>query len=224
MKKKSYKKGMSSFLSCTIIKYIVLILLSNSHLVSCSNGLHLEDRKCHERKILTNEQEPRSDCPHGENVHQIALTKNCSKYPSCNGEPLVYHCVKHVDVGSFIEICARRVRITGKCCTEYDEILGQIREDFSRPCSNCPFHYFSNEIYKECSTKLSKEETNEPGSVTYIYFFLLLAASSGFICLSLLWLVLKRKRFGSTTQGAEEVINNHVNISLIAQDNDCEEK
>lgn len=37
-------------------------------------------------------------------------------------------------------------------------------------------------------------------------------------------LVLKRKRFGSTTQGAEEVINNHVNISLIAQDNDCEEK
>lgn len=57
---------------------------------------------------------PKRGCPHGEDLHQRALTTNCSKYHSCNGEPLVYHCVKHVDGDRFIEICSEIVMIKGK--------------------------------------------------------------------------------------------------------------
>lgn len=74
----------------------------------------------------------------------------CNNKPSCNGEPLVYHCVRFNS--GFAEVCAPRQNITGYCCTMFDEGVGRVVEDFSRPCSNCSFKYPSDESvkYEQC--------------------------------------------------------------------------
>lgn len=42
---------------------------------------------------------------------QRSIEKRCTEYTPCKGEPLVYHCVKHID--KFVEVCAPAVTITG---------------------------------------------------------------------------------------------------------------
>lgn len=34
----------------------------------------------------------------------------------------------------------------GKCCALYDDGLGRVVEDYSRPCSECSFRYQSDDI------------------------------------------------------------------------------
>lgn len=77
-------------------------------------------------------------------------TTMCNNKPSCNGEPLVYHCVLYNS--GFAEVCAPRQNITGKCCTMFDEGVGRVVEDFDRPCSDCSFRYPSDESvkYEQC--------------------------------------------------------------------------
>lgn len=87
-------------------------------------------------------------------------TKMCSNQPSCNGEPLVYHCVLYNS--GFAEVCAPRYIITGHCCTMFDEGVGRVVEDFSRPCTNCSFKYPSDESvkYEQC-IKLQEQSSEE---------------------------------------------------------------
>lgn len=52
-------------------------------------------------------------CPHDDKSTQERLRKKgCDKYPTCLGEPLVYHCVRFKK--SLVEVCACRGNITGK--------------------------------------------------------------------------------------------------------------
>lgn len=94
-------------------------------------------------------------------------TTMCSNQPSCNGEPLVYHCVRY-KLG-FVEVCAPRYNITGYACTMFDEGVGRVVEDFSRPCSDCSFKYSSDESvkYEQCikpPEKLPEEIPSESES------------------------------------------------------------
>lgn len=83
----------------------------------------------------------------------------CSNKTPCNGEPLVYHCVLF-KLG-FAEVCAPRYNITGYCCTMFDEGVGRVVEDFSRPCSDCSFKYPSDQSvkYEQCITLPGKSES-----------------------------------------------------------------
>ncbi|XP_062598016.1 uncharacterized protein LOC134259446 isoform X2 [Saccostrea cucullata] len=46
----------------------------------------------------------------------------------------------------------REAIYTGKCCVQFNGGLGRIVEDYSVACSECPFHYYSNEsiTYPSC--------------------------------------------------------------------------
>lgn len=44
--------------------------------------------------------------------------------------------------------------LTGKCCTMYEDGIGQVIEDYKRECSECPFKYQSNDSIK-CKTTLN---------------------------------------------------------------------
>ena len=46
-----------------------------------------------------------------ERLRQRSIDKKCNENPPCQGEPLMYHCVKHNT--SFVEVCAPGVMITG---------------------------------------------------------------------------------------------------------------
>lgn len=36
----------------------------------------------------------------------------------------------------------------GHCCTQFDEGVGRVIEDYSTSCSECPFKYHSNDSSK----------------------------------------------------------------------------
>lgn len=95
---------------------------------------------------------------------------NCSSFPQCKGQGLFYHCVKFED--GLAEVCAPRSVITGECCALYDEGLGRVIEDYSRPCSDCPFQYSSDAFLKDLpcvittETELPKQPPKETTTVT----------------------------------------------------------
>lgn len=91
---------------------------------------------------------------------------NCSRFPQCNGHGLFYHCVKFEDKPA--EVCAPRSVITGECCALYDEGLGRVIEDYSRPCSNCPFQYLSDAYLKDsaCVITTENELSKQPSKET----------------------------------------------------------
>ncbi|XP_062601011.1 uncharacterized protein LOC134262654 [Saccostrea cucullata] len=71
-------------------------------------------------------------------------------HDSCSKDSLVYHCLRSRN--KLIEVCAPRNFITGNCCVQFNEGLGCIVEDYSVACTECPFHYYSNEsiTYPSC--------------------------------------------------------------------------
>lgn len=90
-------------------------------------------------------------CPDTEQLRlKQSLKKKCDIFPACNGEPLVYHCVRNKE--RLAEVCAPRHVITGKCCALYDDGLGRVVEDYNRPCSECSFRYQSDDAlnYPKC--------------------------------------------------------------------------
>ena len=55
-------------------------------------------------------------CRNNNETHQeISRKKMCHNLPKCNGETLVYHCVKHRK--SWIQVCAPEGYITGNSNT-----------------------------------------------------------------------------------------------------------
>lgn len=54
-------------------------------------------------------------CPeHHSVIIQRSQMKNCSKYPMCHEEQLIYHCFGYNE--SFVEVCTPINRIVGKKC------------------------------------------------------------------------------------------------------------
>lgn len=94
-------------------------------------------------------------------LQRSSYEKMCNHLPQCRGEQLVYHCTRYKE--GFAEVCAPQYNITGYCCTVFDDGVGRVVEDFSRPCSECLFKYPSNDSvkYKQCISPLQKtlEET-----------------------------------------------------------------
>ncbi|XP_078316088.1 uncharacterized protein LOC144620147 isoform X2 [Crassostrea virginica] len=91
------------------------------------------------------------DCPKNTKaLQERAARKNCQIYPSCQNEPLVFHCVRYTD--SLVEVCAPRGLITGGCCAQFEIGIGRVVEDYSKPCLECQFHYYSNDsfMYSTC--------------------------------------------------------------------------
>ncbi|XP_078334640.1 uncharacterized protein LOC144625901 isoform X2 [Crassostrea virginica] len=80
----------------------------------------------------------------------MAKKKQCYRFPTCQNEPLVYHCVRFSS--KLVEVCAPRGLITGGCCALFDDGLGRVVADFYNQCTECPFRYFSNEtlLYSSC--------------------------------------------------------------------------
>lgn len=90
-----------------------------------------------------------SRCPNSiQSFNDSTKKKNCENLPRCTGQQLVYHCIVFKE--RFVEVCAPRVLIIGHCCPIYDEGIGRVVEDYSRPCPDCSFQYYSDEIVQSC--------------------------------------------------------------------------
>lgn len=132
------------------VTWIILLMMSIHCILlfSVANGstsrLHKRFSKadiCHETK---NTLEFVSMCPDTDpRKLKQSMKKQCDRFPACNGEPLVYHCARYKE--SLVEVCAPRHFITGKCCALYDDGLGRVVEDYSRPCLECSFRYQSDD-------------------------------------------------------------------------------
>lgn len=128
--------------SSTIAVYISGILYIGRQKRYSEDNICLESRKTVAKA---------SDCPTDiETMKERSKNKNCSRYPTCVGKPLAYHCV--ISNRILVEVCAPRNQITGRCCPMYNEELGMVIEDYKRPCSKCPFQYQSDDFNnsKEC--------------------------------------------------------------------------
>lgn len=91
--------------------------------------------------------------------------KMCKNFSSCQGEHLVYHCVRYKD--KFVEVCAPSVLITGKCCAQYDAGVGRVVEDYNRPSQKLPFQYKSDSFW-ESSACAETLKTKSSGSVATV--------------------------------------------------------
>ncbi|XP_061192248.1 uncharacterized protein LOC133200473 [Saccostrea echinata] len=111
-----------------------------------------------------------SECP----LNEESMTKRskgmrCEETQDfCTAEKLVYHCVRYGK--KLIEVCAPRNYITGKCCVQFNVGVGRIVEDYSVPCSECPFHYYSNESisYQTCLESVKSVAAVERTKMTTI--------------------------------------------------------
>lgn len=57
-------------------------------------------------------QQEVKNCPENEKNHlERSNTLQCDRYPPCEEELLIYHCVRHE--GQLVEVCAPRTKITG---------------------------------------------------------------------------------------------------------------
>lgn len=59
----------------------------------------------------------------------------------------------------------------GKCCAEFDEGVGRVKEDYTRFCPQCPFHYMSNQT-SLCKRKILWSVRFSPYNYLFIYSFL----------------------------------------------------
>lgn len=151
---------------CSKCPYMIFVMsclhcIWSSHLVNGSTPYRIKRFTkadiCHETNATLQLVEK---CPITElQIDKLSQKKKCHSYPPCNGEPLVYHCVRFKD--KLAEVCAPRHIITGKCCALYDEGLGRVVEDYDRPCSECSFRYRSDDAvkYSKCT------EINKKGKV-----------------------------------------------------------
>lgn len=71
--------------------------------------------------------------------------KQCETKPNCLGKTLVYHCVNSNE--NLVEVCAPSSPIIGSCCAVFDRGVWRVVEDYSRPCTDCPFKYQSLDCF-----------------------------------------------------------------------------
>lgn len=137
--------------------HCVLLISFASGLAAHREKRFTKDDICHETHSTL---EFVAMCPDSEPLKlKHSKKKQCDSFPACNGETLVYHCVRYRE--RLVEVCAPRHVITGKCCALYDDGLGRVVEDYSRPCSECSFKYQSDDAlnYPKC-LKTSSNHTN----------------------------------------------------------------
>lgn len=120
---------------------------------------YTEDDICHESKSTI---EKVDFCPESSEAHnKRSIKKNCSRYQTCSGNQLVYHCV--MNGGGLVEVCAPRSQITGRFCPYYEKGLGRVIEDLRIRCTLCPFRYLSDEYFQN-SECVPASVTNEDSS------------------------------------------------------------
>lgn len=125
--------------------HCVLLISFASGLAAHREKRFTQDDICHETHTTL---EFVGMCPDSEPLKlKHSQKKQCDSFPACNGETLVYHCVRYRE--RLAEVCAPRHVITGKCCALYDDGLGRVVEDYSRPCSECSFRYQSDDILND---------------------------------------------------------------------------
>lgn len=151
------KSNLVSGVRCSLVLYFIMLWLSLQCVRTTTN---------HRLKRLTEEDvcketnrtiEPLQNFPVSYTILQERMQqKKCDNLPKCNGEVLVYHCVRYNH--DLVEVCAPRRLITGSYCAVFDNGIGRVIEDFSRPCSECPFKYPSADAmnYSSC---MKKEKT-----------------------------------------------------------------
>ncbi|XP_062602578.1 uncharacterized protein LOC134264293 [Saccostrea cucullata] len=91
-------------------------------------------------------------CPRSRmEYRQRSLIKGCSAIPyeSCSMGPFEYHCVPDHERRRLLEVCAPKVLITGRHCSQFNVGIGQVIEDIKK-CDICPFNYDSTEGFKYC--------------------------------------------------------------------------
>lgn len=139
----------------------ILILLQNAQIVRTKD---IYRQKRFTKSDICNGTsatlEPVERCPINEaDIQGRLLDKKCSTYPHCQGEPLVYHCVRYED--KLVEVCAPRGLITGNCCAVFNKGVGRVVEDYNKPCSECPFKYQSADSikYNTCIEPIAKPHT-----------------------------------------------------------------
>ncbi|XP_062609950.1 uncharacterized protein LOC134271757 [Saccostrea cucullata] len=144
---------MSGFL--TLMKTLTIVLVLGMQLCV------IESRHYGNQKRFTQEDvcketvktvEIVTDCPFDtESMRRKSEEKKCEDiHDSCSKDPLVYHCLRYGN--KLTEVCAPRDLISGKCCAQFNEGVGRVVEDYNIRCSECPFHYYSNEsiTYTTC--------------------------------------------------------------------------
>lgn len=96
----------------TVKHYIFKLTLNNSGKFTyrCfSYFLSLQKNDCQGTQKTLHKVD---NCPENENNHlERSNTLQCDSYPSCEGEPLVYHCVRSNE--EYVEVCSPRTKITG---------------------------------------------------------------------------------------------------------------
>lgn len=134
--------------------------LCNSKTLNASRpNRSTEDGICYESQTTI---EKVNVCPKDiETINRRSNTKNCSRYQTCDGHELVYHCV--MNGGGPVEVCAPRRHITGRFCPYYENGLGRVIEDTRIQCIKCPFQYQSDEYFKN-SECVPASVTNEGSS------------------------------------------------------------
>lgn len=158
------KSNLVSGVRCSLVLYFIMLWLSLQCVRTTTN---------HRLKRLTEEDvcketnktiEPLQNFPVSYTILQERMQqKKCDNLPKCNGEDLVYHCVRYNH--DLVEVCAPRRLITGSYCAVFDIGIGRVIEDFSRPCSECPFKYPSADAmnYSSCMKK-EKMQISSPTS------------------------------------------------------------
>uniref|UniRef100_A0A8W8JJG0 Uncharacterized protein n=1 Tax=Magallana gigas TaxID=29159 RepID=A0A8W8JJG0_MAGGI len=119
-----------------------------------------QEEICHGTNITINVVQK---CPeNAKTVQMRIIERKCYQYPKCDGEVLVYHCTRFLN--NLIEVCSPNGLITGHCCTQFDEGVGRVIEDYSTSCSECPFKYHSNDSSKfsSCIESIQRTSTKSP--------------------------------------------------------------
>lgn len=120
---------------------------------------YTKDDICHESQTTIEKVDV---CPENiETLNKRSIKKNCSRYQTCSGYQLVYHCV--MNGGGLVEVCAPRSQITGRFCPYYERGLGRVIENPRIRCIMCPFQYQSDE-YLKISECVPAFVTNEDSS------------------------------------------------------------
>lgn len=169
---------------CVFMIYFVVVISCALHLCISSTFIIIDRQKRYEEDYSCQESQKTVKkvhrCPQNDTkFEEQSNIKNCSRYPACNGEQLVYHCVRSEEM--LVEVCAPRSFIIGRCCPVYNVILGRVIEDYSKRCTKCPFQYESDECVnnEECvqvsnvaskdnNTKQDPENNMNPAVTTLI--------------------------------------------------------
>ncbi|XP_062570662.1 uncharacterized protein LOC134232691 [Saccostrea cucullata] len=141
--------------SCSKLTRVIFILLLGKITIHVDSRIYMKEKRFTRNDVCMETEATIEDvfeCPiTEESMKERSARKRCEEIRDvCAAEKLVYHCVRYKN--KLIEVCAPRNYITGQCCVQFNEGVARIVEDYSVPCSECPFHYFSNDslFYNTC--------------------------------------------------------------------------